>query len=247
MPNLFSQLFNLGTTPASITPGASCPVPIAPGASCPVPPLSLPPDPNCGKCSGVRQYNSQIPENNTCDFSQSQPYGPPSSSIFNQPGYTGPPPVSPTSWGSKLGKTVPPQVGQFNPNYFQPTTQLPPSYPQPGDNPGGNRFSRPCPRVDNKPTPVYPKQPNPIIQQKQPSGPDNNPCPPCGPNPVNGYTWNNRGSQRQPLVVMCGSGNMPCPTNPFPPLIMQPGYIPPILQSGKRRSSTTPDDLCYPQ
>lgn len=221
MPNPFSSLFSQSSVPT----------------------LNLPPDPSCGKCSGVRQYNSQIPENNTCDFSGSQPFGPPSGSIFNQPGYDGPPPVSPFSWGKPNGSTVPPQVGQWEPSYFQPTTQIPPSYPQPGDNPGGNPFRPPCPRVDNRPTPKFGPQPY-VPPSKPPSGPDNNPCSPCG---GNNYTWDNRGSQRQPLITMCGSGNMPCPPNPFPTIWHQPTYVPPILQSGKRRSSTTPDDVCQPQ
>lgn len=212
--------------------------------------LILPPiPPGCGSCSGSNKYNSQI-TSGQCDFSPATPFNPPGGTPLNlqpvnPPGYQPPGgpwqpgqpnPVSPTSIRPIGPSTVPPIVGQFDPIYLNPPNLLPlegqPSFPN------VNPFTKPCPRYDN-PNPLMPVRRTP--QTPSPMNPANGPC-------TGGNNWNTTNSSWQPIMSLCASGMLICEPPPNPPMpFLQPTYVPPILQSGKRRSSTQPDDLCTPQ
>ena len=151
--------------------------------------------------------------------------------------YGQPTPVSRTTEKPVGPSTIPQIVGQFFNKYLNPDTRTPPIHAQTGSRP----FGQPCPRPTHINTTTKP-QPIPS-SQPQPKTPPN-PCDPC-----NAFTstWDTRGSQRQPNIIMCASGNMRCPDNPYTPqLNVQPNQPPPILQSGKLRDAVTPDDICVP-
>ncbi len=185
------------------------------------------PNTNCGVCSGVNKYNNQLPEDNNCSFVQAPQNNPPAMSEPTPLNLV--PPSAPS--------TLPPLVGQFIPSYFNPATQVPPSQ----GSPGYNTSTRCAPQqyTPNTQIPVI----KPMVTQtpitSNPSEP--NPC----VNQTGGYNWNLSGSSALPILMMQASmPNLPMytPSPPYP-AGMTPD-MPSLVNSGLRRSSVTPNDMC---
>lgn len=184
------------------------------------------PSPGCGPCSGVNKYNNQLPEDNNCSFVPASQNNPPAQS--NPLPLHLVPPNAPSAF--------PQLVSQFVPSFFNPPRIAPQSQGSIGYN-----TSRRCTPVHYSPVTTIPVQ-KPIYTNTPIT---NNPTvEPCA-NLRGGYNWNNQGSMLLPIQSMQASmPNMPIYTTP--PAIPErlTPTMPSLVDSGLRRSSVTPNDMC---
>lgn len=204
----------------------------------------------CAPCSGVPAYNSQLIPN--CDFiPMNPPNQEPTTTIpaqklqlrlpSNENQNTIPPPTA----GELANRIQPSQRGGGKPDI----RRNPLVNQRPTINPQKTTWYRsitdnPCPPKIDIPKGI-PTTTKKVPRVTNPSSNGTNPCnTKCGPSTNQGEQWNNRGSQILPMQTMLYPISMP-----EPKLNIAPGNSDqPILQSGLKRSSVIPDDICvtYP-